>query len=80
MLGTQIYSTNTTFENPTIRLLEHPTPLDIIAIPTLPSLVPEIASKDFSAQLLPLVRIRHTTHTHPPQTWNLSSELALPSA
>ena len=51
----QIYTTNTTFENPTIRLLEHPSPLDIIAIPTLPSLVPEIASRDFSAQLLPLL-------------------------
>jgi hypothetical protein len=34
-----IYSSYTTFDKPTLRVLSHPSPLDIIAIPTLPSLV-----------------------------------------
>lgn len=48
-----IYFQNTTFDKPTLRLIDEGKPLDIIAIPNLPSLLPVESSKDFSRQLLP---------------------------
>jgi len=54
-----IYHQPTTFDKPTLRVLDKPRPLDMIAIPTLPSLLPTESSKDFSKQLLPhLLTIR----------------------
>lgn len=48
-----IYHECTTFDQPTLRLIEAPRPLDIIAIDHLPSMLPVEASEDFSRQLLP---------------------------
>jgi saccharopine dehydrogenase (NAD+, L-lysine-forming) len=48
-----IYNECTTFRQPTLRLIEAPRPLDIIAIDHLPSMLPVEASEDFSRQLLP---------------------------
>eukprot|EP01116_Phalansterium_solitarium_P003577 TRINITY_DN1439_c0_g1_i1.p1 TRINITY_DN1439_c0_g1~~TRINITY_DN1439_c0_g1_i1.p1 ORF type:complete len:1931 (+),score=838.25 TRINITY_DN1439_c0_g1_i1:91-5883(+) len=51
-----IYSQTTTFGSPSVRVMEEAAgvlPLDVIAIPTLPSLLPELASRNFSEQLLP---------------------------
>lgn len=48
-----IYHSTTTFEKPTLRVLDKPVPLDVIAIPTLAALLPPESSRGFSAQLLP---------------------------
>jgi len=48
-----IYSRCTSFENPTMRLIESPQPLDLIAIDHLPSLLPVESSEDFCSQLMP---------------------------
>lgn len=50
-----IYSGTTTFEHPFLRILDGSSmsyPLDVIAIPNLPSLLPVESSKSFSSQLL----------------------------
>lgn len=47
-----IYFQTTTFDKPTLRLIDEGKPLDIIAIPNLPSLLPLESSKDFSKQLV----------------------------
>ncbi|MEU5978356.1 saccharopine dehydrogenase [Streptomyces sp. NPDC047315] len=43
----------TTWERPALRLLDAPPPVDLIAIDNLPALVPVVASRSFSADLLP---------------------------
>jgi len=48
-----LYKVCTTFESPTLRLIDSGYPLDLIAIDHLPSLLPLESSTDFSAQLLP---------------------------
>ncbi|MCB1754799.1 MAG: saccharopine dehydrogenase [Gammaproteobacteria bacterium] len=48
-----IYKQCTTFDNPTLRLIEGENPLDLISIDHLPSLLPVEASEDFCAQLSP---------------------------
>ncbi|MFD4030698.1 saccharopine dehydrogenase [Streptomyces sp. NPDC058637] len=54
-----IYDAVTTWEQPVRRLLDTP-PLDLIALDNLPSLLPEEASTDFSAALLPqLLALAH---------------------
>jgi saccharopine dehydrogenase (NAD+, L-lysine forming) len=50
-----VYDQVTDWVNPVERLREEPRPLDIIAIDNLPSLVPAEASRDFSADLWPLL-------------------------
>jgi hypothetical protein len=53
-----IYDEITSFAKPTLRVVEPDEdqsgrpPLDVIAIPTLPALVPIVSSNDFSAQLV----------------------------
>jgi saccharopine dehydrogenase (NAD+, L-lysine-forming) len=47
-----IYDRTTTFEQPALRVAEHP-PLDVVAIDHLPSLLPRESSDDFAGQLLP---------------------------
>ena len=48
-----IYDECTTFDRPTLRLIEGENPLDIIAIDHLPSLLPIESSEDFCSQLMP---------------------------
>ena len=48
-----VYNDCTTFERPTLRLLDGDNPLDLIAIDHLPSMLPVESSEDFSRQLLP---------------------------
>ncbi len=48
-----IYDRSTEFDNPTLRVREGATPLDIVAIDHLPSMLPMESSEDFSSQLLP---------------------------
>jgi alanine dehydrogenase len=48
-----LYQRCTTLQNPTLRLIAGETPLDLIAIDHLPSLLPRESSEDFSRQLLP---------------------------
>ncbi len=48
-----LYDQATTFDRPSLRILAGETPLDLIAIDHLPSLVPKEASEEFSGQLLP---------------------------
>jgi saccharopine dehydrogenase (NAD+, L-lysine-forming) len=47
-----VYEEATTWEEPAVRVHEHP-PLDVTAIDNLPSLLPLESSTDFAAQLLP---------------------------
>lgn len=48
-----IYRDITTLFEPTRRLTNNPTPLDLIAIDHLPALLPKESSEDFESQLLP---------------------------
>ena len=48
-----IYSECTSFDQPTLRLIDADIPLDLVAIDHLPSMLPVDSSEDFSAQLLP---------------------------
>ncbi|MEP0202079.1 MAG: saccharopine dehydrogenase [Halioglobus sp.] len=50
-----LYDQCTTAKEPVLRLQPHPTPLDLIAIDNLPSLLPRESSEDFSSQLLPVI-------------------------
>ena len=55
-----LYDSCTTFAEPTIRMLNEPSPVDLIAIDHLPSLLPMESSEDFAQQLLPsLLQIDH---------------------
>lgn len=59
-----LYSECTSAADPALRLVDHPAPLDIIAIDNLPSLLPRESTQDFSAQLLPtLLEIQHFSPT-----------------
>jgi saccharopine dehydrogenase (NAD+, L-lysine forming) len=48
-----IYDRCTSFSDPCLRLMDGKTPLDLIAIDHLPSLLPRESSADFAAQLIP---------------------------
>jgi saccharopine dehydrogenase (NAD+, L-lysine-forming) len=48
-----VYDRCTSFEEPSMRLLTGPKPLDLIAIDNLPSLLPKESSEDFGEQLVP---------------------------
>lgn len=48
-----IYDRITTFQQPTLRVLEQPRAIDVMAIDHLPSFLPKESSTDFSGQLLP---------------------------
>jgi len=48
-----VYSENTTFDKPTIRIIENPNPVDVISIDHLPSLVPLESSREFSRFITP---------------------------
>ena len=48
-----VYSECSDFTNPCIRIIDGDSPLDLIAIDHLPSLLPAESSDDFSSQLLP---------------------------
>lgn len=48
-----IYDTVTSFQAPTLRIIDGHRPLDVNAIDNLPSLLPLEASEDFASQLLP---------------------------
>lgn len=48
-----IYDKCTSFDEPLLRVIDGPTPLDLIAIDHLPSLLPIESSEDFCAQLMP---------------------------
>lgn len=48
-----LYRACSDFTNPCIRIVDGPTPIDLIAIDHLPSLLPAESSDDFSTQLLP---------------------------
>lgn len=50
-----IYDATTTWDQPVRRIAVDPSPLDLIAIDNLPSLLPREASTAFSAELLPLL-------------------------
>ena len=50
------YSECTNFSNPCLRVGDGDTPLDLVAIDHLPSLLPAESSDDFSTQLLPALR------------------------
>lgn len=50
-----VYDKATDWESPVVRLRDGERPLDVIAIDNLPSLIPTEASRDFSAQLCPLL-------------------------
>ncbi|MER5648735.1 saccharopine dehydrogenase [Streptosporangium sp. NPDC002524] len=52
-----VYDRPTDWHRPVRRLREGPPPVDVIAIDNLPSLVPREASEDFSADLLPHLRL-----------------------
>jgi len=47
-----LYDQNTTFASPCLRILQTPTPLDIISIDHLPSLVPVESSSEFSEAIV----------------------------
>jgi len=51
----RVYDRVTTWEAPALRVADDP-PLDVMAIDNLPSLLPAESSKDFAAQLLPVLR------------------------
>ncbi|MGI9413401.1 MAG: saccharopine dehydrogenase [Hyphomicrobiales bacterium] len=51
-----LYSDVTSFEAPTLHLLDGPPPLDLAAIDNLPSMLPREASEDFGRQLLPTLK------------------------
>ncbi len=51
----KVYGTETTWENPAIRVHDAP-PLDVTAIDNLPAMLPRESSEDFAAQLLPILR------------------------
>ena len=48
-----IYDQSTTFADPLIRVTDTATPLDVIAIDNLPSMLPVESSEDYAEQLLP---------------------------
>lgn len=48
-----VYNDCTTFQRPTLRLVDGENPVDLIAIDHLPSMLPVESSEDFSRQLVP---------------------------
>ncbi|MFF1545820.1 hypothetical protein [Streptomyces sp. NPDC058291] len=58
-----VHDTTTTWQRPVRRLLDT-SPFDLIALDDLPSLLPEEASTDFAAALLP--QLAHTAATTRP--------------
>lgn len=48
-----IYDRSTTFADPLVRVTDTPTPLDVMAIDNLPSMLPVESSEDYASQLLP---------------------------
>jgi saccharopine dehydrogenase (NAD+, L-lysine forming) len=64
-----VYDETTDWERPVRRLRKEP-PLDLIAIDNLPSLLPEEASTDFSATLLPQLMALGPGLTDPASPWD----------
>lgn len=64
-----VYDETTDWERPVRRLRKEP-PLDLIAIDNLPSLLPEEASTDFSAALLPQLMALGPGLTDPASPWD----------
>lgn len=62
-----IYHQRTTFDKPTLRIIDGKNPLDIIAIPTLALLLPVESSTDFSKQLLKQLLNLHDKND---EVWN----------
>jgi len=67
-----LYDQCTSTNEPVERLQPAPTPLDLIAIDNLPSLLPRESSEDFSAQLLPVILT--LAQTQPP-VWQRAEKL-----
>ena len=50
----KVYDRTTSWDAPVLRVADHP-PLDVMAIDTLPSMLPRESSDDYAAQLLPVL-------------------------
>lgn len=48
-----LYNSITSWERPFVQVADSPTPLEILAVDNLPSVLPKESSEDFAAQLLP---------------------------